>query len=197
MTVDETATAGRPRDPGVDSRILTAALQQFAAEGWKSFSIESVARRARVGKASIYLRWSSKEQILVEAFQAHAVRIEAPAAGHLREALLDLTLQLVEASAGHLGAANLRLRTDGDLPQELRRISALMARDAITSSTHLVKLGMATGEFPATVSPSLLMDCLAGAVTNRALASQFYEGDRPLKSRDDFARELVDFLLRP
>jgi len=36
----------------------------FGEAGWARFSVEAVARRAGVGKASVYLRWPTKEALL-------------------------------------------------------------------------------------------------------------------------------------
>ncbi len=175
---------------------MDAALAEFAAEGWRSFSVEGIARRARAGKASIYLRWSSKQDVLVDAFRAHELRFDLPEAGRVRAALYDLTLQMIRRSVSPAGAAHLRLRTEQDLPAELRAIADSGTREAIESSRQLVKLGIETGELPIDVTPSLFMDCLSGAVTNRAIASALYRGEKPLKSDEEFAQELVAFLLR-
>ena len=61
------ATVGRPRDAGLDERVYRAALALYGRVGWSGFSIEAVAREGRVGKASIYLRWSSKAELLADA----------------------------------------------------------------------------------------------------------------------------------
>lgn len=175
---------------------MDAALEEFAAEGWRSFSIEGVARRAQAGKSSIYRRWSSKQDVLVDAFRANELRFDLPEIGRVRAALYDLTLQMIRRSVSPAGAAHLRLRTEQDLPEELRAIADCGTRDAIASSRQLVKLGIETGELPVDVTPSLFMDCLSGAVTNRAIASALYRGDKPLKSDEEFAQELVTFLLR-
>src|SRR5690348_5873402 len=69
------AGAGRPRDPQVDRRIAEAALGLFGDAGWAGFAMESVARRAGVGKASVYLRWSSKEALLTDAVTMRLSRV--------------------------------------------------------------------------------------------------------------------------
>ena len=68
-------TPGRPRDPGVDRRIARAALDLFADAGWAGFAMEAVARRAGVGKASLYLRWNSKEALLTDAVTWRLARV--------------------------------------------------------------------------------------------------------------------------
>ena len=67
---------GRPRDPDVDRRVAQAAVAQFGEAGWQGFSVEAVARRAGVGKASIYLRWPTKSELLLDALKSSLGRIE-------------------------------------------------------------------------------------------------------------------------
>ena len=51
---------GRPRDPAVDEAILSAAVDLLGEVGYARLTMEQVAERAGVGKASLYLRWPSK-----------------------------------------------------------------------------------------------------------------------------------------
>jgi len=61
---------GRPRSPMVDQAILRAALELFIEHGVAGASIEKIARRAGVGKTSIYRRWSTREALLAQAIEA-------------------------------------------------------------------------------------------------------------------------------
>lgn len=61
------ASRGRPRDPALDTAILSAALELFVAQGISGMSIEQVAKRAGVGKPTVYRRWSSKEHLVADA----------------------------------------------------------------------------------------------------------------------------------
>jgi len=62
---------GRPRSARVDEAIIQAVLD-LLAEGHtvEALTIEAVAARAGVGKATIYRRWSGKEGLLVDALSA-------------------------------------------------------------------------------------------------------------------------------
>jgi AcrR family transcriptional regulator len=77
--------AGRPRSPVVDQAILRAALELFIEHGVAGASIEKIARRAGVGKTSIYRRWPSRETLL-----AQAIEVFRNATGYTTE-LLDRT----------------------------------------------------------------------------------------------------------
>jgi AcrR family transcriptional regulator len=62
---------GRPRDPTRDAAILDAALETFIEHGVAAASIEQIAKRAGVGKPTVYRRWSSKERLIADAIEAH------------------------------------------------------------------------------------------------------------------------------
>ena len=61
---------GRPRTSEADRAILTAAVELLAERGLAAMSIEEVAARAGVGKATIYRRWPSKGLLALDAFVA-------------------------------------------------------------------------------------------------------------------------------
>ncbi|WP_283135483.1 TetR/AcrR family transcriptional regulator [Rhizohabitans arisaemae] len=48
---------GRPRDEGASQRILTATLEVVAEYGLAKTTVEAVARRAGVGRPTVYRRW--------------------------------------------------------------------------------------------------------------------------------------------
>lgn len=61
-------TAGRPRSEEAHQAILDATLALLAEVGFSALTVEGVAARAGVGKATIYRRWPSKVPLVVEAF---------------------------------------------------------------------------------------------------------------------------------
>jgi AcrR family transcriptional regulator len=68
MTAVTEPVRGRPRSVAVDDAILDAALELVAQDGIGGFSVEAVATRAGVGKATIYRRWPSRTDLLNAAF---------------------------------------------------------------------------------------------------------------------------------
>ena len=62
-------TAGRPRSEEAHQAILDATLELLAETGYSALTVEGVAQRAGVGKATIYRRWASKLPLVVEAFR--------------------------------------------------------------------------------------------------------------------------------
>lgn len=82
---------GRPRSAKVDEAILAAVLD-LLTEGHtvESLSIEAIAARAGVGKATIYRRWSGKDALLVDAVSSLKGPLPTPAGESVRDDLLVL-----------------------------------------------------------------------------------------------------------
>ncbi|CAN3126880.1 TetR/AcrR family transcriptional regulator [Mycobacterium sp. smrl_JER01] len=60
---------GRPRDSAAEMAILRAGLELFIDHGVEGASMEQIARRAGVGKPTIYRRWSNKEELISAAME--------------------------------------------------------------------------------------------------------------------------------
>ena len=72
---------GRPRDERADRAILSAALELMAEHGVHGLRIDDVADRAGVGKATIYRRYRSKEELVAAAVGALVSEIAVPDTG--------------------------------------------------------------------------------------------------------------------
>jgi AcrR family transcriptional regulator len=85
-----TRPTGRPRDPAVDTAILTATRQLLVEVGYAAVSIDAVAARAEVGKPTIYRRYPNKAALVFEAVfgktKTKAVPDTGALASDLREA---------------------------------------------------------------------------------------------------------------
>lgn len=89
-TLDAPKATGRPRDPKLDSAILAATLDLLAADGYDGLTIEGVAARAGVGKASVYRRFPGKEELVVEAVASLTEPPETVAGAGVRDELVAL-----------------------------------------------------------------------------------------------------------
>ena len=58
---------GRKRDHTRDPEILDAALDVLAETGYDGMTIDMVAARAKAGKATLYRRWASKSELVLDA----------------------------------------------------------------------------------------------------------------------------------
>jgi AcrR family transcriptional regulator len=91
MIVSSTRAPGRPRDARADAAILDAALQLLAEVGPTGLSVEEVATRAGVSKATIYRRWPTKDDLVVASLGALVVGLpEDVPDGSVRDRILFL-----------------------------------------------------------------------------------------------------------
>lgn len=67
-TAESQSSAGRPRSEEAHQAILDATLALLGEVGFSALTVEGVANRAGVGKATIYRRWASKLPLVAEAF---------------------------------------------------------------------------------------------------------------------------------
>ena len=63
----EPARLGRKRDHSRDPEILDAALEVLAEVGYEGMTVDMVATRAKAGKATLYRRWPSKAELVIDA----------------------------------------------------------------------------------------------------------------------------------
>ena len=162
---------GRPRDPGVDRRIAQAALDLFADDGWAGFAMEAVARRAGVGKASVYLRWSTKEALLAHTVTWRLARVADVDTGTLHGDLVELATQVLDVYAGDTGRAALRLGLEAAAIPGVAEHYAAMRRDQTLAARAIVRRGIGRGELAPGTSVTLLLDTLVGGAMMHAIST--------------------------
>ncbi|WP_326825981.1 TetR/AcrR family transcriptional regulator [Streptosporangium sp. NBC_01756] len=100
---------GRPRDPETDAAILRAALEVFVERGVDGAGIEQIAKRASVGKLTIYRRWDSKEKLLAQAIESARGDIPEPSAEDVTDLpVAELIEHILPAAAATLAAPGFR-----------------------------------------------------------------------------------------
>lgn len=184
---------GRPRDPAVEARIVDAALEEYAERGWSGFTIDGVARRASVGKSTIYLRWDDKESLLRHAVHQQASGIEQVDTGSLQGDLRELASNLLRHYLDPLGWATLRIAVDGAggaTPTMLSDTAAAMHRDAARA---VIDRAVARGEVTADLPAAALIDSLHGSVTMQALKLSLAERASGQIDPEVATRPTVDF----
>ena len=91
---DQHARLGRKRDHTRDPEILDAAVAVLAEVGYEAMTMDMVATRAKAGKATLYRRWPSKAELVIEAVacmkQAQSRIEDLPDTGTLRGDLVAL-----------------------------------------------------------------------------------------------------------
>jgi AcrR family transcriptional regulator len=167
---------GRPRNPDLDRAILDAAVELVAEEGYDRTSIESIAHRAGVGKPTIYRRWRSKEEIIVDALARLSDEADVLTEGTVRERLSEFVERLwARASHAHTDGSTLL----GQVVGEIHRSPEL--RDAVRSTfvarrrarlAALLREGIGSGE----IDPNVDVDVAVDAILSPLLARKLVTG---------------------
>src|SRR5881398_681092 len=101
---------GRPRDPSRDGVIRAAILRLLADVGYGALTMDAVASEAGVGKATIYRRWRTKQDLVVDTISdLNRAEATAPDTGTLEGDLRAMLRSLVAVISGPTGAATLSL----------------------------------------------------------------------------------------
>jgi AcrR family transcriptional regulator len=105
-TTGDHRTRPRRRGEALETAVLDAVLAELEAVGYAALTIESVRARARVGKASVYRRWPSKLDLVVDAvYRMLPDPAATPDTGSLRGDLLAAFRLVAGRLEGPAGAA--------------------------------------------------------------------------------------------
>lgn len=181
---------GRPRSERADRAILQATLELLAERGYDGLTMEAIAERAQVGKATLYRRWSSKAQVLTAAVAGFVQSNALPDTGTLAGDLLQLMLGAVRNYQGLPGRI-------------MPGLVAAVAQDEVLAVTfrtgfvahrrlaleEVMRRGIRRGELREDTDLELAVDFLGGALFFRLLISGG-------AIDDDLARGTVDAILR-
>jgi AcrR family transcriptional regulator len=192
---DDNAAPGRPRDAQTARRILDAALELGLELGFDGLTVEGVAKRAGVGKPTIYRRWSDIWSVVVDAVLDEVTRI-APVQqlASARESFAVSMRLVAKSFRGHHGKILRPLIGRAQIDETLRKTLAdrwLLARRKI--SREIVLRGIASGELREGLDPDIVLDALYGPLYHRLLLP--YDGDA-VRLSDTYIDALIDTVFR-
>ena len=96
---------GRPRDPSREAAIRAALLRLLGEVGYGGLTMDALAQAAGVGKATIYRRWRTKQDLIVDSIaDLGSVLTVPPDTGSLREDLRQVMHLMVEITRSPVGA---------------------------------------------------------------------------------------------
>jgi AcrR family transcriptional regulator len=153
-------------------KILDAAAQLFAETPYAEVQVEEIARRAGIGKPTLYRYFPSKEALYLEIFDAALARLEAKLAEVAASALSPA--DRLAAMLGLLAATFEQTRTlrllDEEKPGHAERWRSLYRarrRTILGRVRRAIEAGCASGEFRAVdleVTPALLIGMIRGGL---------------------------------
>ncbi|MFI1733595.1 TetR/AcrR family transcriptional regulator [Streptomyces acidicola] len=184
----------RRRGAVLERAILDAALEQLSTVGWSGLTMEGVAAGAQTGKAAVYRRWPSKEDLVAEALQAGLPQFdEAPDLGSVREDLLELCRQVREAMFSRPGFAMRSVIHECDTAQ-VERFNGVIVEGVVEPTVKLLRdvinRGIERGEVRPDAANGYVFDAIPAMMMYRSkmCASEWSERD---------IEEMVDQLMVP
>ncbi len=162
---------GRPRDARSHAAILKATLNLLNELGYQRLTMEGVAKRAGVGKATLYRWWSSKLDLLLEAAAPHLEIGLVPDTGSTRR---DLTAGVEQAIATYSDpiAAHVIFVVIADLEEDPRFKETFRGTWVYpwrASMASAMERGIARGDLPANLDVQFAIDLLVGTIFQRVL----------------------------
>lgn len=179
---------GRPRDADLEDRVFDAVLEVYSETSWRGFTLDAVGRRARVGRAALYRRWASKDDLLVQALEARSPLPVPIDTGDLRSDLVELARQLLQGYRTTPGLVSLRVALDARVnPELLARLTHTLNKSRLLAARTIVHRAVERGDLPPDTSATLLLELVTGAVLSHAL----FALTTPEPAEDDAYAELV------
>ncbi|MGW2019994.1 TetR/AcrR family transcriptional regulator [Streptomyces sp. NPDC001927] len=171
---------GRPRSAEADTAILDATRAALVELGWSKLTMGDVASRAGVAKTTLYRRWASKNELVVDAVAVLFDELELPDLGSLQADIENVVLQfaaLLQRPETKTALMAVVAESTRDEPLRERIRTSIVDRQK-----RLVLEGrqraQERGELPTDRDPrsvdstdDLIFDVIAGAVVHRALVS--------------------------
>ncbi len=167
---------GRPRDPQADEAILLAAREVMAESGFGGFTVDAVATRASVGKATIYRRWPSREALAMDVARCIVEPEQDPDTGSLRTDLIELftTAYLTKVRAlrdPDAGEPLAAIIAESGVNPELKGLVHEFVEQRRSLTRTIFDRAVARGELATDVDRDLVIDLLAGPLLYRTLMS--------------------------
>lgn len=187
---------GRRRDPTVDTRVANTVIEVYAEFGWAGLTFDEVARRAKVGKAALYLRWASKEDLLLDSMASVRVRRVPHTHYEVRADLASIAHALLAFYGSPRGLAYLRMYVESRyVPGLEERWRKQHTTPMFLETRSLIHDAIARGELPEGTSPTTVLDALTGAVANHVLATPTERFPQMQADAPAYVDSLVDLVL--
>jgi len=187
---------GRPRSEAAERAILEAVLG-LLGEGvpYGALSMEQVAARAGVGKATVYRRWPNKESLVVDSMATLWQECPPPDLGDDRSTrdrlldYLDTMVEIMHTDKAGLVFASVMAAAQRH-PELVRRYQQVAIEPRREQLRMILRHGMAAGELRPDLDVELALRMFAGPVVHTMKSEHPGEPVPP-----EFTRGLVDTLL--
>jgi AcrR family transcriptional regulator len=182
---------GRPRSARADEAIIEAVLD-LMADGTtvEALSMEAVAARAGVGKATIYRRWPNKESLIVDAIGSLKGPLPELAGESIRDDLLTLLRSSIKVRASRAGRIMPCLIPELQRNPELQRQYQRIAEPRREHMRDVLRRGVAAGQLRADLDIEV-----AAALLNAPMIVQNMLNWNPALDTEKLPEQILDALM--
>ena len=163
------AKRGRPRSADADVAILDAALALAGEVGVRALSMDEIASRAGVSKATIYRRWSSKEELVLDALRSAIEPVDAVDNGSLGADLRQYLREMADRMTASRGDVLPHLIEVACYDPSIRTSLDDWVRHRRAPLHAIIERAVGRGELPSDIDVDLLLDALIGPFVYRRL----------------------------
>ena len=173
MTSTADTVAPRRRSRRAESAILDATIALLGEVGFGGLTIDGIAARAGVGKATIYRHWSSKAEVAIEAFRAFIPPIEDPDTGSFADDVRSILHQMADGlSNSPLAGILPSLVEAAERDAEVERLFKDFGTTRRNVFRGVFSRAAARGELREGLDHDLAIDLLVGPIFTRRLITR-------------------------
>lgn len=164
---------GRPRDPAADQRILAAAVRQLLDRGAQAMTVDAVAEAAGVGKATVYRRWASKDDLAYAAVAALLDQeVHVPDTGSLLGDMTEVYRDLLMLARRPDGEAFFRTAAaEAARDPRIAELYRVSLANRLKTSNIIFDRAVERGELAPDVDRQMFFDWPAGILMFRILVA--------------------------
>lgn len=162
---------GRPRSEKARKAVIQSALALLKRVGFNELTIEAVAARAGVGKATVYRWWPNKAELVIGAFvSAVEQELRFPSAGPVLESIHEQMRRWAVVFRSPLGQIVATVIGAGQSdPEILKAFRAHWVEPRRVEARRLLRQAIKNGEIRADLDPDMVLDLLYGPLYLRLL----------------------------
>ncbi|HPD83068.1 MAG: TetR/AcrR family transcriptional regulator [Alphaproteobacteria bacterium] len=182
--------SGRPRSESSRRSILDATRRLLTHTSVQKLSIEAIARKAGVGKTTIYRWWPNKSAVVMEAiFSQPAFHNIMPTPRNAVEGVRMQIDKLCRQLAGKNGRMVAEIIGDAQPdPDSLKLFIRAFLQDRYNTLNSYIEGGKQTGEFDEDIDTDCAIDVILGPIFFRLISGQELD--------DAFVKDMSDMLIK-
>ncbi|MFP4313867.1 MAG: TetR/AcrR family transcriptional regulator [Alphaproteobacteria bacterium] len=181
---------GRPRSEKSRKAILKATNALLLHSSVQDLSIEAIAKKAKVGKTTIYRWWPNKTSVVMDALMSQpGLNKPLPTPSNNAEAIkmqLDKLIYLLDSKNGQIIA---QLFSEAQSDEQSQKIfNDNFLAPLIDAIEYSVSQGQEDGEFSKKLDPKMVVDMLCGPIFFRLMS---HGQDFDDEFRNNFPNDIV------